>query len=595
MKSLAYLNKYFVKYKFRLLFGIAFVFISNGFSVFLGPITRKIIDFLNDSFKKYLTLHTGDAKTAFMSAFEAQLVWYGLLILGTALLSGLFLYFQRQAIIGMSRYVEFDLKNEIYAHYQTLPLSFYRKNNTGDLMSRISEDVGKVRMYLGPAIMYTSNLISLFIIIIPIMFMVNGKLTFYALLPLPFLTVTIFLIHNTMQKKSTEIQRGLARMSTYIQEAFSGIRVVKAFVREKDSEERYLQAIDNYKTASMSYTKINSLFFPLILMLTGLSAILIVYVGGHEVMQGRLTVGNIAEFMIYLNKLTWPVAALGWITSMVQQAEASQKRINEFLNTKTDIISQADVKKDLDGDVSFENVSFTYPDSGINALRNISFHIGKGESLAIIGTTGSGKSTIANLLCRLYDASSGKILVDGRDIRDYNLSSLRSQIGYVPQDVFLFSDTIRNNIAFGAENITEEQMAEAAKDADLYNNIIDFPDKFDTILGERGITLSGGQKQRLSIARAIIRKPRLLMLDDSLSAVDTKTENAILNNLERIMKNRTTLIISHRVSSAKLAHKIIVLSDGQLIEQGSHEELLAHNGAYKQLYQKQTEEETEKA
>lgn len=595
MKSLAYINKYLLKYKFRLIFGLTFVFISNGFSVFLGPVTRKIIDFLDNSFKTYLKLQTAEAKTAFMGAFEMQLVWYGLLILGTALLSGLFLYFQRQMIIGMSRYIEYDLKNEIYAHYQTLPLSFYRKNNTGDLMSRISEDVGKVRMYLGPAIMYASNLVSLFIIIIPIMFMVNVKLTFYAILPLPFLTVTIFLIHNLMQKKSTEIQRGLARMSTYIQESFSGIRVIKAFVREKDSEERYLQAVDGYKVASMSYTKINSLFFPLILMLTGLSAILIVYVGGGEVMEGRLTVGNIAEFMIYLNKLTWPVAALGWITSMVQQAEASQKRINEFLNTKTDIVSVADVKKDLDGDISFENVSFTYPDSGINALKHISFHINKGESLAIIGATGSGKSTIANLLCRLYDTSSGKILVDGRDIKDYSLSSLRSQIGYVPQDVFLFSDTIRNNIAFGSDNITEEQIAEAAKDADFYNNIIDFPDKFETILGERGITLSGGQKQRLSIARAIVRKPRLLILDDSLSAVDTKTENAILNNLERIMQNRTTLIISHRVSSAKLAHKIIVLDDGQLVEQGSHEELLAHNGAYRQLYQKQTEEETEKA
>ncbi len=592
MKSLAYLNKYLLKYKYRLFFGIAFVFISNGFSVFLGPVTRKIIDFLNESFKHYLTLQGDVDKKTFMGAFDNQLIWYGLLIIGTALLSGLFLYFQRQAIIGMSRFIEYDLKNEIYAHYQTLPLSFYRKNNTGDLMSRISEDVGKVRMYLGPAIMYTSNLISLFFIIIPIMFMVNVKLTCYALLPLPFLTITIFLIHNLMQKKSTQIQRGLARMSTYIQEAFSGIRVVKAFVREKDSEERYLQAIDHYKDVSMGYTKINSLFFPLILLLTGLSAILIVYVGGQEVMQGKLTIGNIAEFMIYLNKLTWPVAALGWITSMVQQAEASQKRINEFLNTKTDIVSKADVKKELEGDIRFENVSLTYPDSGIIALQNISFHIDKGESLAIIGTTGSGKSTIANLLCRLYDTTTGRILVDGRDIKDYNLSSLRSQIGYVPQDVFLFSDTIRNNIAFGSDDISEADITQAAKDADLYNNIMDFPNKFDTILGERGITLSGGQKQRLSIARAIVRKPRLIMLDDSLSAVDTKTENAILNNLERIMKNRTTLIISHRVSSAKLAHKIIVLSDGQLVEQGSHEELLALNGAYRQLYQKQTEEET---
>jgi ATP-binding cassette subfamily B protein len=523
----------------------------------------------------------------FYGIFTESIFFYALLILVMALLRGAFLFLTRQTIIVMSRLVEYDLKNEIYEHYQTLPLSFYRRNNTGDLMNRISEDVSRVRMFFGPCLMYGINLIVLFLLLIPYMFSVNATLTLYALIPLPFLSFSIYYVNNIINRRSEEIQKSLSDLSTFVQEAFSGIRVIKSFVREDDSIKKFTSASNEYKDKSLKLTSINALFFPLMMGLIGLSTILVVYIGSVEVMRGTVSFGNIAEFIIYVNLLTWPVTALGWITSITQRAEASQKRINEFLKEENDIISTKNVTAEIHGGIKFENVSFIYPDSGIKALDDISFEIEKGKSLAIIGTTGSGKSTIANLLGRMYDVKEGQIFVDSRDIRDYNVLNLRSQMGFVPQDVFLFSDTLFNNIAFGLSDYDPEVILKAAKDADLYENIERFPEGFNTKIGERGITLSGGQKQRLSIARALAREPKILILDDALSAVDTKTEDTILKNMERIMKDRTSVIISHRISSAKLADRIIVLDEGRIIERGSNESLLAENGVYKELYDKQ--------
>ena len=455
-------------------------------------------------------------------------------------------------------------------------------------MARISEDVSKVRMYLGPAIMYGLNLFTLFALLIPYMISVNARLTLYTLIPLPILSLSIYYVNNIINRKSEEIQRSLSDLSTFVQEAFSGIRVLKAFVREEDSVRKFSVESDNYKVKSISLSKVNALFIPLIMALVGLSSVITVFIGGMEVISGAISPGVIAEFIIYVNMLTWPVASLGWITSIIQRAAASQKRINEFLNTKTQIISEEHLKREIQGNISLEGVKFVYPDSGIQALKDVTFSVKAGQSIAIVGTTGSGKSTIANIIPRMYDVTSGKVLIDGIDIKLYDLESLRSQIGYVPQDIFLFSNTIFNNIAFGSqEDADEDQVREAAYIADLEKTLNEFPEGFATRVGERGITLSGGQKQRVSIARAIALNPKILILDDCLSAVDTKTENTILNGLKDVMQDRTTVIISHRVSSAKLADKIIVLDDGIIVEQGTNESLLAKNGVYKELYDKQ--------
>lgn len=591
MKELKYLNKYLLKYKWHLLLGTLFVIISNLFQIVPAQLVRSSLDLVVENIRLYKSMEGTTAQDEFFRVFAYGILVYAGLIVLMAFLRGVFLYFVRQTLIVMSRLIEYDLKNEIYEHYQSLPLSFYRRNNTGDLMNRISEDVSRVRMYLGPAIMYGLQLVTLFAMLIPIMFSISSTLTWYALSPLPLLSLSIFLVNNKIERRSEQIQKHQSRLSTFVQEAFSGIRVIKSFNREDESIKNFAKESDHYKKQSLKLTKVQSLFFPLIMGLIGVSTILTIYAGSREVINGTLSFGNIAEFVIYVNLLTWPVTSLGWTSSLVQRAEASQKRINEFLNTKTNIVSEKELNRELEGKIEFKNVSFTYPDTGIKALQNISFAVAPGESLAIIGTTGSGKSTVSNLVSRMYDAREGEINIDGIPIQQYNLTSLRSQIGYVPQDVFLFSDSIANNIGFGLDDVAEAKIIQAAKDADVYDNVMAFPQGFQTRVGERGITLSGGQKQRVSIARAIVREPKILMLDDALSAVDTKTENNILNSLKRIMKGRTTIIISHRVSSAKLANKIIVLTDGCIAEEGTHEQLISQNGLYRELYEKQTQTE----
>lgn len=591
MKELSHLNKYLVRYKWYLILGTVFVIISNIFQIVPAQLVRHAIDLVVDNLALHQSLSGLKIQESFFSVFAFGILVYAALILIMALLRGVFLYFVRQTIIVMSRHIEYDLKNEIFAHYQALPLSFYRRNNTGDLMNRISEDVSRVRMYIGPAIMYGLQLFTLFFMLIPIMFTINVELTWYALSPLPFLSLSIFLVNNQIEKRSEEIQISQSRLSTFVQEAFSGIRVLKSFNRERDSASNFERESESYKAQSMKLTKVQSLFHPVMQGLIGLSTILTIYAGSTQVINGNLTFGNIAEFVIYVNLLTWPVTSLGYTTSLVQRAVASQRRINEFLKMRTDIVSEKELKSEIEGKIEFRNVSFIYPDTGIKALKNISFKVAPGESLAIIGTTGSGKSTISNLIPRLFDVTEGEILIDDKPVREYDLQSLRSQIGYVPQDVFLFSDTINNNISFGIKEIEQEKINTAARDADVYENINAFPLGFETRVGERGITLSGGQKQRVSIARAIVRDPKILMLDDALSAVDTKTENNILNALKRIMTGRTTIIISHRVSSAKLANRILVLIDGAIVEEGTHDQLLAHDGLYRDLYEKQMQVE----
>jgi len=588
--ALSHLNKYLLQYRYYLLTGIVFVFLNNFFGSYQGPVIRETIDYLEQSLPA-LKQATGAQKDALQSEFGKKVTFLVLEILGLTILSGVFLYFQRKIIIGTSRRIEYDLKNEIYHHYQQLPVSFYKRNNTGDIMNRISEDVNQVRNYLGPAIMYGMNLVAIFIVTVPIMLSVNTELTLYTLIPLPFLVLSIYTVQNIITKHSEEIQRSMSSLSSLVQETFSGIRVVKSFGRELSMTDQFDAQSNSYKQKSIRLAQINALFFPIMVFLIGASIIFIVWIGGKQVIENKgVTNGNIAEFIFYLNKLAWPVTSLGWITVMIKRAEVSQGRINQFLTEKNTLQPGKEITHTIKGAIEFTNVSFTYPDTGITATKHISFTVEPGQTLAVIGNTGSGKSTIASLLCRLYDTTSGDIRIDNISIKDYNLQYLRSQIGFVPQDVFLFSDTIRNNIAFGFDNVTEEQIIEAAKFSDLYSSIQQFPMGLDTILGERGITLSGGQKQRLSLARAFIRNPRLFILDDCLSAVDTKTEDTILNNLKVVLGDRSTIIISHRVSSVKLADKIIVLEDGEIAQSGSHEELIQHEGIYRSIYLKQLHE-----
>jgi len=589
VKSLWRINKYLYKYKGLLLLGILFTVISNIFVIIPAQLVRLAIDYVVESFSLYRPLAKGGLGDFSQEIFLQFVFVLGMLILVMALLRGFFLFLIRQTIIIMSRKIEYDMKNEIFEHYQKLPLSFYRKNSTGDLMARITEDVSRVRMYLGPAIMYGLNVLILFPMVIWYMLTVNVELTLYALVPLPVLSLSIYYVNNLINERSEKIQRSLSELSTFVQEAFSGIRVLKAFVRESDSVSNFAEASEDYKNKSIHLTRVNALFFPIIMALVGVSTIITVYVGGIQVINGEIGYGVIAEFILYVNMLAWPVTSLGWVTSIIQRAAASQTRINEFMDEQNEITSSQNLQVDVKGTVKVEHMSFVYPDSGIQALDDISFEIKEGQTLGIIGTTGSGKSTIANLLMRMYDPCQGSIKIDGLPIEAFDISSLRRQMGYVPQDVFLFSDTIGNNIAFGIDSPYVSIIEKAAKDADVYQNIIGFPKGFETMLGERGITLSGGQKQRVSIARAVAKEPKILILDDCLSAVDTKTENVILTALKTIMENRTSIIISHRVSSAKLADQIIVLHEGKIIERGNHDGLMAQKGVYAELFEKQTQ------
>lgn len=586
MKDLAYLNKYFYKYKWKLIPGVIFVIISNYFGILPAKVIRVAFDLVKENIDLYRMFDGFDRQQLIYTIFGSSVLFFGAIVLVLALLRGLFLFLMRQSIILISRHIEYDLKNEIYQHYQALDFSFFRKNKTGDLMNRATEDVNQVRNYLGPAVMYAINTITLAIMVVYAMCEVNTTLAAYALIPIPIISALILVVNKTINKRSTNIQRQLSKLSSFVQETFSGIRVIKAYSRERDKMEIFEQETNNYKDAALSLVKVQAFFFPLIIFLIGFSTIITVYVGGIEVNKGAITAGNIAEFIVYVNQLTFPAMSLAWVTSLIQRAAASQKRINEFLNTKSTLVNGT-VSKEINGDIEIKNLSFTYPENGVKALDNINIKIKKGETLAIIGKTGSGKTTLANLIMRMYDATAGSIAYDNIDIKDYAISSLHTQIGFVPQQVFLFSDTITNNIAFGLDVVDKEKVIQAAKDAAVYHNIMGFEKGFDTHIGERGITLSGGQKQRLSIARALVKDPKILIFDDCLSAVDTKTEEEILHNLSRIMRDKTTIFIAHRISTIKNADHIIVLDDGKIIEQGNHQQLLARNGEYADLYEKQ--------
>ena len=589
MKDLAYLNKFFLKYKWRLIPGIIFVIIANLFAVLPAQVIRTTFNLVSENIAIYRLFIGFERQAIVLQLFGYSVLFFGAVVLLLALIRGLFLFFMRQTIILMSRHIEYDLKNEIYSHYQSLSLAFFRKNTTGDLMNRVTEDVSRVRMYLGPAIMYSINTAVLFLLVIYAMVTVNLKLAILSLLPLPFLALTIYLVNNIINSRSERIQAQLSNLSSFVQETFSGIRLIKAYVRENEVAGRFTESSLNYQRNSMDLVKVQALFYPIMLLLVGLSTIITVYVGGFEVINGHITAGNIAEFVVYVTQLTFPVMSLGWVTSLIQRAAASQKRINEFLHTEPEIKSgQTEVQ--LKGNIQFKNVSSTYPDTGIQALKNVNFELKQGELLAIIGKTGSGKSTLANLLMRMYDVQAGEICVEEQPIKNLNLMHYRSQIGFVPQEVFLFSDTIANNIAFGC-SATLPEIETAAKQAAVHENINTFEKGYQTLLGERGITLSGGQKQRVSIARALVKKPSLLILDDSLSAVDTRTEEQILRNLDSYTQHSTTLIIAHRISSIKQANQILVLDGGEIIESGNHTQLLSKKGYYYELYQKQLLEE----
>lgn len=582
MKELGYLNKYFIKYKYSFLFGIIITIIAQFFSLYTPKIISKSFKIIED-YKAN--------KSIPISNVEHELISNIVLIIVTTIIAGFLSFLMRQTLIVMSRNIEFDLKNEVFKQYENLSQNFYKQNRTGDLMSRISEDVSKVRMYVGPAVMYTINTIIRFAIVILYMFNVSPQLTLYTLLPLPILSFVIFKLSSEINKRSAIFQQYLSKISSFSQEIFSGIRVIKAYSLEDQHQKNLINLAHESKEKSMNLAKLQALFGPLMIALIGISNLVVIYFGGQMYINGTIkSIGIIAEFILYVNMLTWPVASLGWISSMVQEAEASQKRINEFLKIVPEIQNNNFAKSIIDGSLSFENVNFTYEDTKIHALKNVSFNVKKGETLAILGKTGSGKSTIISLISRMYDVASGKITIDGIEISSQNLYDLRNNIGIVPQDAFLFSDTIQNNIKFGKENATQNEVELAAKSAMVHDNIINFNKQYETILGERGITLSGGQKQRVSIARAIIKNPPILLFDDCLSAVDTETEEAILNNLFEICKDKTTIIVSHRVSSAKNADKIIILEDGKIIEQGTHNQLINKDGYYASLYLKQLSE-----
>lgn len=598
MKHLSYLKKFFWKYRWRILLGVIFVLLKNYFAVWQP---RVIGDALNTVVREVAVYKAKGGITAHpeaMGELGGQIAWFGAAVIALALLMGVAMFFMRQTIIVVSRLIEYDMRKEIFAHYRSLDLAFYKRNATGDLMSRISEDVSKVRMFLGPTILYGLDLLFLFVLAISSMLRVSVELTLWSLLPLPFLSISIYWVSTLINRRSEKIQQQLATLTSTTQEVYSGIRVVKSYVQEKAMGSWFSAQSEEYRKKSLELIRIDAFFFPLMALLIGASTIITVYVGGLQVVAGKINPGNIAEFVIYINMLTWPVTAIGWIASLTQQAAASQKRINEFLNTQptitnpvaTDPLQANDTNSpatSLQGHIQFQNVSFSYPDTGIKALENVSFELLPSQKMAIVGRTGSGKTTIADLLVRMYDVDEGRILIDGKDIREHDLAHLRQRIGYVPQDVFLFSDTVLGNIAFGKDGISREAAEYFAKSASVHEEIIGLPEGYETMVGERGVTLSGGQKQRVSIARAFAKDPDVVLLDDCLSAVDTNTESRILGYLSGALSDKTAIIITHRIYQMLQFDKIIVLDEHRVSEEGTHDELLARGGYYAEMYERQ--------
>ena len=600
MKELASLNKYFVKYIWHLLGGIAFVTISNYFRILQPQMLRRALDLVVENIGLYRNTEGFASQAQVNAALGKSLLFFGIIVVILAILMGLFMYLMRQTIIVMSRLIEYDMRKELYDHYQALNSEFYKRNSTGDLMSRITEDVNKVRNYFGPTILYGVNLVTLFTLTIYSMIQVSPTLTFYSLLPLPLLVLGIYYVSSQIQRRSTVIQQQLSSLTSAAQEAYSGIRVVKSYVREEPTVNHFAAQSELYKSKALDLAKIDNAFFPVMLLMIGASTIITVYVGGLQVVAGNITPGNIAEFVIYVSMLTWPVTSIGWIASLTQQAAASQKRLNEFLNTKPSIVIHPNEKNKanttnnspqdfvVNGTTEFKSVTFTYPDTGITALKNVSFSLKKGEKLAIIGRTGSGKSTIADLLVRMYDVTEGVILIDGKDIKTLPLDALRQRVGYVPQDVFLFSNSVAGNIAFGRrDEVQRAEIEQFARFAAVYDDIQGLSEGFDTIVGERGVTLSGGQKQRISIARALIKQPSIVLFDDCLSAVDTTTEQTILGYMNDALADKTAIIITHRIYGLLRFDRIIVLDNGEMTEQGTHDELMQNGGYYAEIFEQQ--------
>lgn len=593
MEELKYLNKFFWKYRTRLFLGIVFVTLSNYFRVLQPQVIREGFDLVVDHIGMYRLLDGFELQAEFYGVLARTLLYYGLLVLALALVMGIFMYFMRQTIIVMSRLIEYDMRKEIFAQYERLTSAFYKRNKTGDLMARVTEDVSKVRMYLGPAVLYGINLLSTVVLVVYSMLQVSVELTLYSLAPLPFLSISIYYVSNIINQRSYEIQQQLSNLNSTAQESYSGIRVIKSYVQERAVRKFFADQSDDFKDKSLDLARVDAFFFPLMVVMIGASTILTVYIGGLQVVNGTISTGNIAEFVIYVNMLTWPVTAVGWVASIIQQASASQKRINEFLDQQPEIENPVAESKpvSLEGAIKFNDVSFTYPDTGIQAIKDFSLKLEPGQKLAIVGKTGSGKTTIADLLLRMYDVSEGAITIDGKDLREHDLANLRQRIGYVPQDVFLFSDTVGNNIAFGRRSASREDVEQFARYASVYEDISGLKEGFDTMVGERGVTLSGGQKQRVSIARALIKHPDIIILDDCLSAVDTNTEKDILGYFNEFLAEKTTIIITHRIYSLLAFDKIIVIEDGSIVEEGTHQELLDLKGYYFDMYEKQSLEE----
>jgi ATP-binding cassette, subfamily B, multidrug efflux pump len=586
LKNLFTLNRYFIKYKWHLLLGILFVSAANYFSILIPQKVREALDFVHDRIKGYKEL--SDVQSAeFYAELGYDLLMFGLVVTGFAIIKGIMMYYMRQTIIVMSRYIEYDMRKEVYGHIQTLDQSYMRTHQTGDIMARISEDVSKVREYLGPGVLYGINLITLFAMTIYAMVKVDLTLTLFALAPLPILSISIYYVSNLINQKSLSIKQQLSKLTSTAQETYSGIRVVKSYVKEDPFAEHFSKESDEFRTRSLALAKVEAYFQPLMALLISLSTLFVVLVGGYQYFDGKLSAGTIAEFILYVNMLTWPVTAIGWIASIVQEAEASQARLNQLLLEKSSIINQNEQIYPISGDIEFKNVTFIYPNTGVKALDNVSFKIAKGQRIAIMGRTASGKSTIGELMTRMFDVTDGQILIDGMDIKDHNLKLIRERVAYVPQDVFLFSDTIESNIGFGVQNAHLDEVKKYAEYASIKNEIENLPAQFNTTVGERGVTLSGGQKQRISIARAFIKKPDMVILDDALSAVDTNTEQQILSFLDNELIHKTAIIITHRANNLLNYDKILILEDGRIAEEGTHQELIRKDGFYASIYQQQ--------